>query len=73
VGEYPNELLVWEMMKWAKMNGYNIVENSWGNTQRLCRFKSKFNPTVSIYFACEKKLGVAKLLYSLKNLARSFK
>jgi hypothetical protein len=66
-GAYPNDLLFWEFISWAHNNNYKVLENQWANTQRLCKYKSKFNPRTSIYFSCEKYSPLIKALYSIKN------
>jgi hypothetical protein len=51
-GIYPNDLLVWDSIKWAHENGYETFEIMWANTDRLNKYKSKFNPDATIYFSC---------------------
>ena len=52
---YPNDLIHWEAIKWAKENGfqcYEIMDS--GYSQPLCDYKSQFSPSPSIYFSCTK-------------------
>jgi len=67
-GLYPNELLHWKMIEWACEQGYKSYEIIWANTQRLCRFKSKFNPSLVGYFHATKYpnplFGVLMELYA---------
>jgi len=54
-GISPNELLVWESIKNAHEMGmryYDIMDG--GDNPRLRRFKSKFNPELSIWYSAEK-------------------
>jgi lipid II:glycine glycyltransferase (peptidoglycan interpeptide bridge formation enzyme) len=54
-GIYPNDLIHWEAIKWAKENGfghYEIMDT--GEFQRLCTYKSQFNPTLSVWFSATK-------------------
>ncbi|EHQ34324.1 GNAT family N-acetyltransferase [Methanoplanus limicola] len=51
----PNELLVWESLKWAKEHGLKYFENmDSGSDPRLRFFKSKFNPEPVIWHSAEK-------------------
>jgi lipid II:glycine glycyltransferase (peptidoglycan interpeptide bridge formation enzyme) len=49
-----NDLLYWETMKWAINHECKYYEMIWANTPRLNRFKSKYNPDLSIYFSARK-------------------
>jgi len=54
-GIYPNDLVVWESIKWACDNGftkYEIMDS--GSNPRLQQFKSKFNLNLSIWFSATK-------------------
>lgn len=54
-GISPNELLVWESIRSAHEMGmryYDIMDG--GDNPRLRRFKSKFNPELSIWYSAEK-------------------
>lgn len=54
-GIYPNDLVVWESIKWACENGYKQYEiMGAGDDPRLRHFKSKFNPELSIWYSAEK-------------------
>jgi len=66
-GIYPNDLLMWETIKWASTNGYEVLEITWANTQHLCKYKAKFNPKPAIYFSCEKYSPLVKGMYLVKE------
>lgn len=54
-GVYPNDLVVWESMKWACKNGYTEYEiMCGGDDPRLRHFKSKFNPEPVLWYSAEK-------------------
>ena len=54
-GVYPNDLIVWESIKWACENGYKKYEiMAAGDDPRLRHFKSKFNPDLSLWYSAEK-------------------
>ena len=61
----PNDLLQWEIIKWAVMHSLEYYELIGANTERLCRYKSKYNPNLSICFSAKKYLSFsAKLVES---------
>jgi len=66
-GLYPNDFLQWECIKWAHNQGYSVYEITWANTYRLCRYKSKYNPKLSLYFSCEKYSSIASFFHSIKS------
>lgn len=68
-GIYPNDLLLWEAIRWAKENGCSRFEMTWANSYHLCRYKSKSNPGLSIYFSCTKKTPKAQILSQLAKMA----
>lgn len=43
------DLLLWSGIQWAVDQGYSRFELMGANTQRLCRFKSKYNPHLVPY------------------------
>jgi len=53
-GLYPNDLLLWESMRWAHDTGCSTFEIIWANTQRLCRYKSRYDPSSTVYYSCTK-------------------
>ncbi len=58
----PNDLLQWEVIKWAVEHGLEYYELVGANTERLCHYKSKYNPNLSICFSAKKYLSaLAKL------------
>jgi hypothetical protein len=54
-----NEYLTWEFIKMAKNSG-NIKMEWGGGTKAISQFKSKFNPTLGIYFTICKKDSISK-------------
>ncbi len=50
----PNDLLQWEIIKWATEHGLEYYELVGANTERLCLYKSKYNPSLSICFSAKK-------------------
>jgi hypothetical protein len=50
--EFPgvNEMLMWEVIKWAHSQGYDILENMGGDDISTFQFKRKFNPELKQYF-----------------------
>ena len=64
-GVSPNDLLHWEVIKWATEHGLKYYELVGANTERLCHYKSKYNPSLSICFSAKKYLSFsAKLVES---------
>jgi len=61
-----NDFLNWEIIRWACRNGYRSCENIWANDERLCAYKSKFNPVLSPYFSVEKNSFFYSLMKKLK-------
>ena len=58
-GVYPNDLAIWEGIKWAKENGYEYFEKmDAGNNVRLSRYKSQFNPEPKVWFSAVKFFGI---------------
>jgi len=54
-GIYPNDLVLWESIKWASENGFKEYEiMDAGDDPRLRHFKSKFNPELSLWYSAEK-------------------
>ncbi|WOF16345.1 GNAT family N-acetyltransferase [Methanoplanus sp. FWC-SCC4] len=54
-GIYPNDLIQWELIKWACGKGLNYFEEmDSGDDLRLVKFKSKFNPEIGIWYNAEK-------------------
>ncbi len=49
-----NDYMHWELIKWAKEQGYTQLRFTWANTKRLCRYKSKYNPRLDPYFFARK-------------------
>lgn len=50
----PNELLQWGAIKYAIEHGLKYYEEMGANTERLCYYKSKYNPNLSICFSGKK-------------------
>jgi len=57
-GMSPNELLQWEAIKHAIKCGMEYYEEIGANTERLCHYKSKYNPSLSICFSAKKNTSV---------------
>ena len=53
-GIYPNDLLQWEALKWAGDNNFKCYEIVGANTPRICTFKVKYNPTLSMHYSIVK-------------------
>lgn len=66
----PNDLIIWESIKWASENKYKTFEITWANTQRLCKYKAKFNPKASPYFSCEKHSKFVSILYKIEEIKK---
>ena len=66
-GVSPNDLLLWEIIRWSVENGYSTLELTWANTRRLCKYKSKFNPRAVPYFSCEKCSPLISAFLKLKQ------
>ncbi|MDH7594383.1 MAG: GNAT family N-acetyltransferase [Methanomicrobiales archaeon] len=50
-----NDLIQWEVIKWAAEHGYKWYEEmDSGDDRRLTQFKSKYNPTLQIWFSAER-------------------
>ena len=71
-GVYPNDLAIWEGIKWAKENGYRYFEIlDAGDDARLSRYKSQFNPNPEIWFTSIKLTGILKILeFPFKKILR---
>jgi len=53
-GIKPNDLVQWEAIKFACESGFEEYEEIGAGTERLCRYKSKFNPELSICYSAKK-------------------
>jgi len=58
---HSTEFLIWEFIKMAHSKGLKTLELQGANTQRLCQFKSKFNPQTESYFSITKKDHIGKV------------
>jgi len=61
-GVYPNETLHWEVMKWAMRNGYTEFEEFGAGTERLAKFKSKYNPKLEVCFRARRSNGIMNVV-----------
>lgn len=52
---YANEFMIWQLMRQAKAQGFKRFEISGANKYSLCKFRSKFNPRLDMYFTVSKK------------------
>jgi hypothetical protein len=55
-----NEFLLWETIKKSKAEGIKILDFGGADTERLCFFKSKFNPSLESSFSVIKKDLIGK-------------
>jgi hypothetical protein len=66
-----NDFLHWEIIKWAVKNGYHYYNILGANTPSISRFKSKFNPALSVNFNVKKAtisgIVAEKLYTKLRN------
>jgi hypothetical protein len=53
-GEAANELVLWESIKYACQSGYKCYENMGGDTPKLYRSKTRYNPDLTTYLSCKK-------------------
>lgn len=67
-----NDMLYWELIKKAKAEGSKTVDFGGASTERLCFFKSKFNPGIEQNFTVLKKdpLGRSSEFFYLHILKR---
>jgi hypothetical protein len=68
-----NEFLVWDLIKKAQSEGIKTLDFGGADTERLCFFKSKFNPSLESSFSIIKKdlIGKSSELVYLKLLKRA--
>lgn len=67
---YINEYRTWELIKQAKNAGYKRLDLG-GGPKNLSMFKSKFNPTLEMYFTIDKKDNIGKFAeWSYMNFAK---
>jgi lipid II:glycine glycyltransferase (peptidoglycan interpeptide bridge formation enzyme) len=66
-----NELLHWWVIKKYKEKGYKYYELIGANTKHLCKFKSKFNPSVNVYFRLTKRNHKSRIAESIYNRLKS--
>ena len=67
-GIYPNSLLQWHIIKWGINNDFKKYEIQWANSERLCKYKSKYNPDLEVYFSAKKYSSfLAKLPHMIKK------
>lgn len=65
-----NELLMWEAIRWAHAQGYNILENTGGDDLTTFQFKRKFNPVLKTYLSVDGSSFVFRLHSCVKRLSR---
>ena len=72
---YANEFMIWQLIQQAKSFGIQKFEISGANKQSLCRYRSKFNPQLEIYFTVSKKdiLGKTAEAFYFNFVKKSFK
>jgi lipid II:glycine glycyltransferase (peptidoglycan interpeptide bridge formation enzyme) len=62
-----NEFMIWELIKKAKKENYKYFDLVGANNKNLCKFKSKFNPSLDFTYSIKKqdRLGsLAEALYT---------
>ena len=65
-GTSPNDLVQWEAMNWSYKHGAKYYEEIGANTERLCKFKARYNPNLVVCFTAEKYYtAIFKLAKSL--------
>jgi lipid II:glycine glycyltransferase (peptidoglycan interpeptide bridge formation enzyme) len=71
-GISPNDLINWEAIKWAQMNGLQYYEEmDAGYDPRLRHFKSKYNPDLEIWYSATKHSSfIYKATEKLFNIIR---
>lgn len=68
---FANEYLTWKLIEKAKQDGHQKFELEGANTQKLCQFKTKFNPSLELYFHIYQKSALGKLAeWTYLNLIR---
>lgn len=67
-GLYPNDLLLWEIIKWGHEHNFGRCEITYANDYRLCKYKSKTNPEISTYFSCTKTSPFIAFMRSLTKI-----
>jgi hypothetical protein len=59
---YGNEYIIWNLIKKAKLENYYELKIFGANLKRLCKFKSKFNPSLEIALVVYKKDILGKIV-----------
>lgn len=59
--KYANEFMIWQLMQQAKSLGFSKFEISGANKQSLCKYRSKFNPQLDLYFTITRKDTLGKI------------
>jgi lipid II:glycine glycyltransferase (peptidoglycan interpeptide bridge formation enzyme) len=60
-GIATTDILQWETIKWSIKHKFKKYELLGANTQRLCQFKSKYNPNLETYFHLKKAKFLGKI------------
>jgi len=69
---YSNDFLHWKAIEWASKNGFKYYEEFGAGTQRLARFKSKFNPELVVCFSVKKCKSYMKLAEAIYKIGRNY-
>jgi len=69
---YSNDFLHWKAIEWASKNGFKYYEEFGAGTERLARFKSKFNPELVVCFSVKKCKPHMKLAESIYRVGRNY-
>ncbi|MDI6720117.1 MAG: GNAT family N-acetyltransferase [Methanomicrobiales archaeon] len=67
---HSNELLIWELLREAKAEGYPRFELVGANTRQLCTFKSQFNPHLRPYLRVARRNLRGRMAESLYHRLR---
>jgi lipid II:glycine glycyltransferase (peptidoglycan interpeptide bridge formation enzyme) len=65
-----NELLHWWVIQKYREKGYKYYELIGANTKHLCSFKSKFNPSVNVYFRLTQRNHKSRIAESIYNMLK---
>ena len=58
--EHANEFLIWKLMEMAKAEGLEKFEIAGANVRNQCQFKSRFSPSLEVWYRIYKKSIMGK-------------
>ena len=67
-----NDFLHWGVIKWGIENESHYYEILGANTQSICQFKSKFNPSLEIYFEIKKSTIIGTIAEKLYTKVKGY-